>query len=367
MKNKKIITETEVLKILRNTLFSSFMTPDVQVGIPQKDDCALIRISDTESMVLTTDFIRGPGFSLFRKGLLNWFDLGAYLVCANLSDLAATGAKPSGLLINFRYSTELELKDIQTFFNGIQWASELHKVPIVGGDTGSYEVPSLSATAVGKMKTKNALLRRDAKAGDLVCVTGDIGRMNAALIYFNGVKEKRSFFLPHEEGRLLDPWKCPPARIKEGLVLSGEYREDAPRLANACMDTSDGLRTSIEQLSKASGVGFTIYGEKIPVAIDALQLSSLLEKDPLDIAMGIAPDFELLFTIPSEKRKECEKEFAAQYLTPFTVIGEVNNRKANVFFGSNGGHVATLPGTVWEHQDFNEYIKECTEKLALSV
>src|SRR6516164_2421703 len=71
-------------------------------------------------------------------------------------------------------------------------------VEIIGGDTGSYVSDVFAATAIGKVKTEEALLRKKVQDGDLLCVTGVTGRPITALIYFTKVKSK-AFQLSIEE------------------------------------------------------------------------------------------------------------------------------------------------------------------------
>ncbi len=71
------------------------------------DDCAVYNIVGKLSLVVGMDFIRGTKFTLFREGYLNYFDIGYYLVVANLSDVAAMGATPIGLTTVVRYPDAL--------------------------------------------------------------------------------------------------------------------------------------------------------------------------------------------------------------------------------------------------------------------
>jgi thiamine monophosphate kinase len=75
----------EILKYAHNPL--------LPITSRDMDDCALMKISDTESLAITSDFVRGSGFTLFGLGLMNYYDAGYYLISANISDLASTGAR----------------------------------------------------------------------------------------------------------------------------------------------------------------------------------------------------------------------------------------------------------------------------------
>jgi thiamine-monophosphate kinase len=306
------------------------------------DDCALIKISETESMAVTSDFVRGSGFSLFRMGLMNYYDAGYYLISANLSDLASMGAKPIGLTTILRYSPEMNDDDFKEVFKGMKEAADLHGARIIGGDVGSYKADVFAATAFGKVETKKALLRKNVKDGDLLCVTGQIGRPVAAMTYFEKVKPA-GFELSHDEEQdLLDGWRRPPARVQEGLLLA-EYG-----LANACQDVSDGLKATVETMSKLSGKHFTLHAADLPINPSAVKIADHLGIDPVHLASSASVDFELLFTVPPEKIEECKQRFAQAGLK-MSVIGKTNAIGKNIVIDKDGTE-KDLPGIAWNQQ-----------------
>src|SRR5438046_1760784 len=98
-----ISDETFRLSIIKEVLSAEkHLLHEVEVGVESMDDAALIRISETESLVIASDFIRGSGFFLFEMGYLDYFDMGYYLIAANVSDIAAMGARPMAITTIFR-------------------------------------------------------------------------------------------------------------------------------------------------------------------------------------------------------------------------------------------------------------------------
>src|ERR1051326_527723 len=158
------------------------------IGVSEMDDAALIPISSFESLVIASDFIRGSEFYLFQLGHMNYFDVGYYLVIANISDIAAMGAEPRGLTTVVRYSKEMTDEQFRLVFAGIAAAANDNRVEIVGGDIGGYRSDVFAATAFGVIETSKALRRSGARPGDLLCVTGTIGLPISALIYFKETK-----------------------------------------------------------------------------------------------------------------------------------------------------------------------------------
>jgi thiamine-monophosphate kinase len=350
MKNK-ISDEQTLFNIIKDVLqYDS--RKDLPVGVESMDDCALLKISDTESIAITSDFVRGSGFYLFDLGLLNYYDVGYYLISANLSDIASVGAKPIGLTTIVRYC-DMDDNDFREVFKGMKDAADKHNAQIIGGDIGGYKADVFAATAFGLVKTKNALLRKNVKDNDLLCVTGTVGKPITALTYFKEVKKLGFSLTPEEEEHILLSWKRPNARIDEGLLLS----ED---LGNACQDVSDGLKATIEQMSSQSNKTFTVYADKIPIDPTTFKIAEFLKTDPVQIAISASVDFELLFTIPEERKKECLLKFQEKALK-MTIIGEVNNEGRNILIDSDGKE-RQLPGVTWNQQSSSDYLKQIIGK-----
>ncbi|WP_077920578.1 thiamine-phosphate kinase [Spirosoma sp. 209] len=351
MKNK-ISDEHFLFSIIKNVLDYD-QNSDVPVAVESMDDCALIKISDTHSLAISSDFVRGSGFYLFELGLLNYFDVGYYLITANLSDLASMGAEPIGLTTVIRYA-DMDDKDFRNVFEGMKLAADEYNTQIIGGDIGGHKADVFVATAFGRVKTSEALLRKNVQDGDLLCVTGTVGLPITALTYFKEVKKTGFSLQEEEEERILSSWKRPTPRIYEGILLS------SLQLANACQDVSDGLKATIEQMSELSGKTFSVYSDKIPIENSTIKLADFLQIDPIQIAISASVDFELLFTISQENRDRCLEEFNKRGFK-MTIIGEVNNLGRNVLLDSNNVE-RSLPGTVWKQQQSDDYLKQIIYK-----
>ena len=145
------------------------------VDADDADDCAVYNLAGNLSLVVGMDFIRGTKFTLFREHYLNYFDIGYYLVVANLSDVAAMGATPIGLTTVVRYPDTLEDADFAEVIQGIKEAASFYHTPIVGGDIGGYVEVVLAATAFGIAEEGAYLKRRGTVETDVLCVTGYLG------------------------------------------------------------------------------------------------------------------------------------------------------------------------------------------------
>ncbi|MEE4540069.1 MAG: thiamine-phosphate kinase [Erythrobacter sp.] len=245
------MTETEFLAALR----SLPLHPGAR-GL--NDDCALIEIGG-EILIFNHDLMaEGVHF----RPEADLADVAWKLVALNLSDLAAKGAEPVGVLLGHA----LGGNDLR-FVEGLREVLHAYDVKLMGGDTvAGTGASTYSMTAIGRATCRPVPSRMGAKPGDAVFVTGTIG---CALAGFEGDAEH------------LEAFNRPRPRLAEGEAL-------APHVS-AMMDVSDGLLLDAWRLARASGVSFVIESAAVPVADESRRHDALRWGD----------DYELLFTWPS--------------------------------------------------------------------
>lgn len=188
----------------------------------------------------------------FRFDLLSWRDLGFRAAAVNLSDLAASGADPEGLVVTLALPDETQLGDVLALYEGLNEPG----VPVIGGDTSRAERVMLSVTALGRSERVPG--RAGALPGDALVVTGPLGAAGAAF----------------RDNRLTRP----PVRLAEGRELA--------RHAHAMLDISDGLSVDAGHLAIRSGVRCVIHLEQVPLAEGA---------NVEDVGFG--EDYELLAAV----------------------------------------------------------------------
>jgi thiamine-monophosphate kinase len=188
----------------------------------------------------------------FRFNLLSWQDLGYRAAAVNLSDLAASGADPEGLVVTLALPGETALDDVLALYEGLNEPG----VPVIGGDLSKSDKVVLSVTALGHSERVPG--RAGAAPGDALVVTGPLGAMGAAF----------------REGRLARP----PLRLAEG--------RDLARHAHAMLDISDGLAVDAAHLAERSGVRCVIDLEAVPLAPGAMVED-----------VGFGEDYELLAAV----------------------------------------------------------------------
>lgn len=191
-------------------------------------------------------------------------DVAWKLVASNLSDLAAKGAEPIGVLLGHCLSS-----DDVGFAKGLEEALHAFDVKLLGGDTfAAADSCVFSLTAIGRATHTPVPSRAGAQVGDGVYVTGTLGR---AMLGFEGVSAH------------LEAFNRPTPRLAEGRALSGHV--------TAMMDISDGLLLDAFRLAKASDVTLAIESSSVPVA----------DSTRREEAMRWGDDYELLFTLPAER------------------------------------------------------------------
>ncbi|MCL9999535.1 MAG: thiamine-phosphate kinase [Erythrobacter sp.] len=241
------------------------------------DDCAVVSFG-SETLVITHDMMaEGTHF----RADADMADVAWKLVATNLSDLAAKGAEPVGVLLGHMLG-----RDDARFLEGLRDALAAFDTPLLGGDTiAAAGARALGLTAIGRATHVPVPARSGAQAGDGVWITGPVGR---AMLGFEGAAEHRVAF------------DRPLPRLAEGRAL-------AP-LVSAMMDVSDGLLLDAFRMAEASGVTLALDPAVIPVADPAL----------FEACVRWGDDYELLFTAPP----------AALLPIPAQRIGSVAAREA---------------------------------------
>jgi thiamine-monophosphate kinase len=230
------------------------------------DDAAVLEFGG-ETLVMTHD--------MMVEGV-HWLsgqdpaDVAWKLVAVNLSDLAAKGAEPVGVLLGYTLG-----RDDARFLHGLQQALDEWQVPLLGGDTvgGNAAQQAIGLTALGRATCQPVPSRSRARIGDAVWLTGPVG---AAMLGFEALRD--------ETGADSAAFRRPAPRLIEGRAL-------AP-LVTAMMDVSDGLLLDASRMATASDVTIALVSDDVP-------FPPTLPPARADDALRWGDDYELLFTLPA--------------------------------------------------------------------
>ncbi|ALV62235.1 Thiamine-monophosphate kinase [Thermococcus sp. 2319x1] len=292
-----------------------------QGDLPLGDDTGALKLGD-EWLIATNDMLVK---STDVPGIMTPEQVGFKVFTMNVSDVAAMGGKPIGFLFSLGVPREIDIGYLEGIAKGIAEASDFYSTPIISADTN--EACDLIIDGIALGKTKRLLTRSGAKVGDLVCVTGDIGRALAGLkVYFDSLGVS-----PKTRKALYEKLLEPKARVREGQILSN--------YANAAIDISDGMSKELHLVAEMSGVRITIYAEKLPIREEVFEVAELLGVDPINLALASGEEFELIFTIPEEHLEKLDFEFS--------IIGEVEKGKG--VYLQKDGKIREMPLLGWEH------------------
>ena len=291
------------------------------------DDAAVIEIGGT-TLVLTHDMIvEGVHFLSDDPPA----DIAWKLVAVNLSDLAAKGARPLGVLMGYSLAADADWD--AGFVAGLGTALGSFGLPLLGGDTVALPegAPrSFGLTAIGEASGR-VPARADGRDGDDLWVSGMIGDAGAGLRLLRGE-------LPGPAA-LAERYRNPRPRLEAGARL-------AP-IAGAMMDVSDGLLIDAARLGHASGVAVEIDLAAVPLSAELLQADGPGRPTRLRAATA-GDDYELLFTAaPGQARQILD--LAEEIGLALTRIGGLAQGRGLRL--RDGGEVVPLPQRLgWEHR-----------------
>ena len=321
MKRISDLGERKVIQII----YSILSKGNEAIGIG--DDCAAFPFEDKYFLV-STDMITEE--THISKKMTPW-QIGWFVVAINLSDIAAKGGKPLGLVLSLglpKNTQEIYLKEL---IEGADFCATKYGTSIVGGDTKENQNVTICGTAFGIVKKDEFMSRKGAKPGDVVAVTGTLGK--AGVGYYtlkNNIENKK----------IIKGLFEPMPRIKEGIILS------SLKVINSCIDISDGLSSSLYQLKNLSNVGFKIEKEKIPLTQDLFKLENQKNLDIYKYGLHFGGDYELLLTVPSDKFEKVKRSIE-NIGSSLTSIGKVTNNK-NVYLVDKTSK-KILPDRGFEH------------------
>ena len=306
------------------------------------DDAAVVEISETEALLISTDMlIEGIHFNLMYMPLLH---LGYKAVVVNLSDIIAMNAIPEQITVSIGVSSRFPVEAVEELYKGIKNACDMYNIDLIGGDTTStYSGLTISITAIGRAKKEEIVYRSGAKEFDLLVVTGDLG---AAYMGLQVLEREKEVFTaspdiqPDLDGHdyIIERQLKPEAR-KDILGFLKELNVQP----TAMIDISDGLASEILHICKASNVGCHVYDEKIPIDAKTSMTAIDFNLDPGTCALNGGEDYELLFTVD---QKDFEK---VQGNPNMTIIGHITNEQDGKYFIDKNGSALELKAQGWSH------------------
>ena len=310
------------------------------VAVSVGDDAAVLTPAAGEDLVATIDAqVEGRHF---LRSVASAEDIGHKALAVNLSDIAAMGAIPKWALVSLLVSPETPVSLLDGVYRGLRALAGRFEVAIVGGNVSATDGPlTIDVALLGQVSGGRALLRRGARPGDAILVTGSLGAAGAGALTVggdSGAQEIDGSALAVARQAMTHP--TPLVREGQALARTG--------YVTAMLDVSDGLAADLSHLCEASHVGAEVVAGAIPVHRAAQVVAAAYGRDPLDLALSGGEDYQLLFTAKPEHVSTLQKTMADLGGTA-VVIGEVTDSVGSLALRSRDGELSPLSPRGWDH------------------
>lgn len=300
---------------IRSIQQSSYRQPSVVKGIG--DDAAVFRTSGKTLVTAVDTFVEGIHFA---TETMNFKQVGYRALTANLSDLAAMGARPLYYLASIVVPSWCSLQDIEEIFNGMDELGIKYDCDLIGGDTVQGKELTLSVTIIGEVSEESVRYRQDVQENDIIFTTGTLGNSAIGLDLLLGhtktydlTKDEITFFIERH--------RSPTPRLAFSHGLG-----DVKRMA--LNDISDGIASELNELATASNVDILIDYEKLPYTKTKTEIPA--SKLRAAILSG-GEDFELVGAVSTDEW-ELVEQHAKNLEIPLTKIGVARAKKGDMPF-----------------------------------
>ncbi len=324
MRQLKDILENKII----NNLTTSFPRSPLQMNNIHETDAEIIQLENSPyDLAITIDTISEE----IKTGLYSDpYQIGWMTVMVNMSDLAAVGAFPIGIVISQIIPKDISNDFLEKLQTGINDACIKCRTFVLGGDTNFDDEIIVSGCAIGSVEKGKHLNRIRCKTGNKIYATSKVGNGNAyaaqkllfensELSFRTSIRERNPKATKSE--RFLTSVEMTSAQV-DGLLefhpsAKFEWRNILKKFSTSCIDTSDGVLSSLDQLMRLNDVGFMFrndWEESIDESSKRLFNNHNL---PLWLLFaGEHGEFELLFSIPQEKETEFLNEADKLNLNP---------------------------------------------------
>ena len=311
------LNENEIINIFQTKLGNKkFVSEDVEKFTLGKTKI----IAKIDTMVQSTDIPQKMELS----------DAARKSIIACVSDFASKGVKPQYGIISINLPKSISKKEVKDIAKGFKKACEEYEISIVGGDTNEGKEIVFNICILGN--SNQIITRKGANQKDVIFTTGPFGYTSVGLDILLNNKKRISTLIKKSIKTVTNP----KPRLNYGLRNKKYF--------TSAMDSSDGLSTTLNEMSKQSKKKFII--NKIPIDTN---LNNYLKKQNKDLNKAVfhgGEEYEFVFTIPSKYKKIIIKN-AKLLKTPIIEIGYVTFGKG-VYLEDKGKKIR-LKDLGWKH------------------
>ena len=323
------IGEFSLIASIRRRMESHYPS-EVALGIG--DDCAVLQPQAGMEWVITTDTQVEDVH--FRREWLTPYRIGWRAMAVNLSDIAAMGAQPFGALAALAVPAATEAAFFDQLLDGLCDLGLRYQCPLIGGNlTREPTHLSLTLTVLGHVPLGHSVLRRGAKPGDEIWVSGQLGGSAAGLRIF-----LQTISLHDSVSTVLrQRYSQPQPRIREAIFLR------ASGCLTSLIDLSDGLAGDLGHVCEESGIGAQVEAAALPLQAGVREVAAALGEDPLELALRGGEDFELCCTARPGTLDPLLDEFRAQFGIDLTRIGIMTSEPTLQLVHADGSQTLLSP------------------------
>jgi hydrogenase expression/formation protein HypE len=290
-------------RLIDEVIRPAFADPELDRG----HDGAALRIDGP--VAFTTDsYVIRP--LVFPGG-----DIGALAVNGTINDLAMCGARPLYMSVGLILEEGLPLSLLRRILGSMRQAADACGVRLVTGDTkvvdrGKADGVFINTAGIGAIVTPTLIGPQAVRPGDVVLISGDIGRHGIAVM---AVREGLGLEMAIESD--CAPLVAPVLAMLEAGVAVRCLRDL----------TRGGLASAAVEIAETAGVSIALDEAAIPVREDVAAACDLLGLDPLHVANE---GRFIAFVAPGDAARAMELLRGCQVSAGAAVIGRVGEAPA---------------------------------------
>jgi thiamine-monophosphate kinase len=245
---------------------------------------------------------------------------------------------PKAALISLGLPKSLKNSEISKLIDGLSLASKEFGIDIVGGDINESKEIIIDCCMIGSLSSIANIPRRNgACIDDYVVVSGKFGYSSSGLrILMNNLPSPNSYFRKRSVDSVLKP--CPSYEF--GVFIAQYF--------SSSMDSSDGLASSLYEISKESGVNLLIEEGKIPIPPNLKEFLSINNLDFHDLVFYGGEEYNIVGTITKKNLLEISKILKMHHLKLY-IIGKVVSGNGRVFVLNSDGNKKLLNNKGYTH------------------
>jgi thiamine-monophosphate kinase len=303
-----------------------------------RDDAAVLRPPESHEIVLSCDTIV-EGVHFLKDDPPE--SIGHKALAVNLSDLAAKGARPYVYLLALSLPAEPSPSWLEAFASGLRTLQSEAGIALAGGDTTRSPGPlSITITALGLVPQGHAVLRRGAKRGDRLYVTGTIGDAYLGLRVLTEPALARDWgFSQDDLAYVIDRYRRPRPHTELAVILRN--------FAQGAIDVSDGLASDVGKLASVSHAGAVIEAGRVPLSQAA---EKALGREPrlLRALLTAGDDYEIVAAVPGASGPAFETESKGKGVS-VTEIGRLESAETGLLVLGPDGKALGLDACGYAH------------------